>query len=130
MSVDDDDDDGMWHTRRETYSSGTAAELAVGGGNTSVNDIDVGARASSGVVDVASSSSGPVRDTGQAILGWGLGGQSTLVEADWDRGVDLGVGLDALHVRHVGNGVDLAVITVESKALGTVSLSCYVCISQ
>lgn len=124
------DDDGMWHTRRETYSSGTAAELAVGGGNTSVNDIDVGARASSGVVDVASSSSGPVRDTGQAILGWGLGGQSTLVEADWDRGVDLGVGLDALHVRHVGNGVDLALITVESKALKTVSLSCYVCISQ
>lgn len=56
--------------------SSAATELGVVDLDTSVNDVDIDARTSGGVIDVAGAAWGTVGDTAQAVGGSSLGGKS------------------------------------------------------
>lgn len=76
---------------------GAAAELGVGGVDASVDDIDAGAGAGGGVVDVLGRALQLVGDAAETPWGAGLGGQG--------RGVDLGILLDVCNLFGVSIGV-------------------------
>ena len=99
-----------------THSS-TASKLVVSSVDTGVDNVDVAARACRVVVDVARLPLGSVGDTSQAILCSTLGNQSTLVQGNRSKSIDLRVWLNALHLCKVCNEVDKIIVTIECEGL-------------